>query len=154
MKLSHAAITDLLVARVGRDGEIDLHFRSISMPGSGYGWSVKVSWYEHVSSWHPAHGVEAMTPRDEITVSDPYRAAVRAACADLAAQLIDGFKAIVRLVEDRSTRPGKMPEQIYECGRDSCPGTAGTSHPTGACPGIKGGDACQQHGEPRATPET
>lgn len=35
----------------------------------------------------------------------------------------------------KSTRPGKMPPQVYECGRDDCPGTTGTSHRRDACPG-------------------
>ncbi len=31
-------------------------------------------------------------------------------------------------------RAGKMPELTYECGRDDCPGSTGTSHLKDACP--------------------
>lgn len=33
------------------------------------------------------------------------------------------------------TRPGRMPPQVYECGRGDCPGTTDTSHLQSACPG-------------------
>lgn len=45
------------------------------------------------------------------------------------------FNALYNAVHARAaSRPGKMPPQVYECGRDDCPGTTGTSHRRAECP--------------------
>lgn len=36
-----------------------------------------------------------------------------------------------------AVKPGKMPAQVYECGRDDCPGTTETAHRGDACPGTR-----------------